>query len=235
MPNLTKANDLAGLLVRLGLLEEEAARSARLEAAESGAPLVQVLRQQGLVSDGRILEALRGFMEISQVDPEDARAVELESLRWLPRDLAEARLVLPLRVIQEAGGPLLRVAMADPLDAPSLRAVEQACGMRVEPLLADAGKLEQSIAASYDRITTRLIPRPEWSGQGGPAARGSRRRWRAPGQEEPQTEPSHRMEDEATPLEQMEALRLVLEQKGLVTREEFVEALKALLRQRDGS
>lgn len=223
--------DLAGLLSSLGWLDQATAQSVRREAAGEGLPPIVVLRRRGLVSDTVILEALRGHLGLAEVDPESEQTVDLDALRRLSRDLAELHLVLPLGEWHEGGSFRLRVAMADPLHEPSRREVEASSGLGVEPLLADASALERAIASTYDRITTRLIPRPELEAPSVHLQGGHRRRWVGRAENEPETAPSHRMEDEATPLQQMEALRLVLEQKGLVTREEFVEVLKRLLRQ----
>lgn len=223
--------DLIRLLVSLGWLDEDLAQSVRWQAAEEGTPPIQVLRRGGHVTDAQLVEALRGHLGIHDVDPTGDQEVELDALRWLPRELAEAHLVLPLGVYHEGEAATLRLAMADPLHEPSRRAAEGACGLSVEPVLADAGKLEQAIATSYGRITTRLIPRPERIAVSERTDASRRRRWPERSTFEPETEPSHRMEDEASPLQQVEALRLLLERKGLISREEFVEVLKALMRE----
>lgn len=216
--------DLIALLHSSGWLDEESARVVRREAASADLAPVLLVRRLGRVSDARILDTLREHVGLEVVDPSADQVVDLEALRWLPRDVAEAHLVLPLGVTRVGEDRVMRLAMADPLHAPSVRAVEAASEMVVDPVLAEAGALERAIASAYGRITTRLIPRPV------PDAARSRPRWRGASRAEPETTPAHRLEDEATPLQQVEAIRRALERKGLLTREEFVTALRQVLR-----
>ncbi len=51
-----------------------------------------------------------------------------------------------------------------------------------------------------------------------------------PGGLEPETQPVHRLEDEATPAQMVQAVVRILERKGLLQHAEFVEELKAILR-----
>lgn len=222
---MSKEADLAALLVSTGWLDGRGAQRVRQEAAASATIPIQVLRRLDLLPDASILEVLREHLGLDVVDPALDDAVDLDALRWLGRDVAEAHLVLPLSVIRGLEHRVIRVAMADPLHGPSVYAVENASGMTADPALAEAGALERAISTAYGRVTTRLIPRPERIRPREPA-----RRWQETTMAAPQTEPSHRLEDEASPLQQVEALRLALLRKGLVSEAELVEALKQVLR-----
>ncbi|MFH2006804.1 MAG: hypothetical protein ABI333_09490 [bacterium] len=216
--------DLLGVLVDAGLLKEADAVRLRREAAASGRVQIRVLRESGLVGDDVVLGALKERLGLEVLDVSDENAVELEALRWLAQDVADAHVVLPVRV---DGGTdrVLGLAMADPLSAHSIQTVERSSGFRVEPVLAEAGALTRAIHRSYGRITTKLIPRP---------AEPSRDRWSAwpsGGPGEPETQPAHRIEDEATPAQLVQALVNLLADKGILSREELVAEVKALLRE----
>ena len=94
------------------------------------------------------------------------------------------------------------------------------------PLLGAMLLLDRSGQRSYGRISTKLIPRPDkprgnrfgdWSG-GSPAG-------------EPETQPAHRLEDEASPAQMVQALVNVLSAKGVIDSDEYVGELRRLLRE----
>ena len=218
--------DLAGLLVTSGLLPESDALRFRKEAASTGRVQIRVLRESALVSDDQILRVLGDQLGIEVVDLDDEAAVDLDALRWLAQDMAEAHLVIPVRLDLRHGERVICLAMADPLCAHSVQTVERTSGYRVDPLLAEAGALTRAIQRCYGRIATKLIPRPEkpapnrfasWPGGGDNA--------------EPETQPVHRLEDEASPAQMVQALVNVLATKGVIGRDEFVVELRRLLRE----
>jgi hypothetical protein len=228
---MTATRDLLEHLTQAGLLAEPEAGRVRRRAAESECAEVVALRQAGLVDDDVIHGVLVNVLGVEPVALEEDSAVDLEALRWLPRETADAHLVLPLRLDERDGERVLVLAMADPLNRVSLRAVEAASGLLVVPQLADPAAVAGAIERHYPRITTRLIPRRTASGRhpwdGAPqAATASEGELAA----YPKTAPGHRLEDEASPVQLVEALLAVLEAKGVLTRAELVEALKQLLK-----
>ena len=222
--------DLLGLLVLQGFLAEPDAGRLRRRADETDRSQVALLREARTVDDETILAVLVRHLGRDQAPlPEDAE-VDLEAVRALPRALADAHLVLPLRIEDRADERVLCLARADPLALLSIRAVEAATGLAVEPQLAHAADVEAANERLYGRIVTRLIPRRTATG---------RQAWvpaqSAPGEarepvDEPRTAPEHQLEDEATPAQRLEALIAVLEARGLLTRAEYVEALRQLLK-----
>jgi len=230
MPGVT---DLVSLLQHQGLITAADARRLREAIGRSDRPPIHALRSSRRVTDAQILAALQEHLGLAAVDPRDEAAVDIDALRWLSQDLAEEHLVLPLRIDRTGArsgavpDPILHLAMADPMHVQGVERLEQASGLVVAPHLADAGLLEEAVGRFYGRIATRLIPRPEGRGRR-PAARPG---WTAgPEAAEPETQPVHRLEDEATPAQLVQALVRVLEQRRLIEREEFMAALKAVLR-----
>lgn len=218
--------DLAGLLVTSGLVSESDAVRVRREAASTGRVQIRVLRETALVSDAQVLRILGDQLGIEVLDLDDEAAVDLDALRWLSQDMAEAHLVIPVRLDSRRGERVMVLAMADPLCAHSVQIVQRTSGYVVDPVLAEAGPLTRAIQRCYGRIATKLIPRPEKPPPsqfgvmpgGGVAA-------------EPETEPAHRLEDEASPAQMVQALVNVLAAKGVIGRDEFVIELRRLLRE----
>jgi hypothetical protein len=260
------AADLLALLVQRGWLPEPEARQLGQRARDPARAVIHAVRESGRISDRQLLSLYRDQLGLPEIDPEADGVVDLEALRWLTQALAEAELVLPVTLESREGERVMRLAMADPLNADSVRRVQEATGILVDPVLAEAGPLERAIARLYGRITTRLIPRPRSAGPadpapgsapssapGGSATRpgggwspgaglgshgglgsheglGSHAGIRRGAGLEPETQPVHRLEDEATPAQMVQALVRVLERRGLLQHAEFVEELKTILR-----
>jgi hypothetical protein len=218
--------DLLTLLVQRGWLPETEVRRVRSQARADGRATIHAIRAGGQVPDAVLLELLRDQLGLAEVDPGDEEAVDLEALRWLSQDVAEAELVLPLALESRGGQRVVRLAMADPLNGESVQRVQEATGHVVDPVLAEAGPLQRAIGRFYGRVTTRLIPRPDTRSR--PLREGGG--WSPGAGLEPETQPVHRLEDEATPAQMVQAMVQLLERKGLVQHAEFVEELKAILR-----
>ena len=218
--------DLAGLLVTSGLLSESDAVRVRREAASTGRVQIRVLREAALVPDAQVLRVLRDQLGIEVLDVDDEAAVDLAALRWVAQDVAEAHLVLPVRLDSRQGERVMCLAMADPLCAHSGKTVERTSGYTVDPLLAGAGALTRAIQRCYGRIATKLIPRPD-------KPHGERFGALPGGSEavEPETQPAHRHEDEASPAQMVQALVNVLAARGVIEHDEFVVELRRLLRE----
>jgi len=218
--------DLAGLLVTSGLLSEADALRVRKEAAGTGRVQIRVLRETALVSDVQVLRVLEDQLGIEILDVDDEAVVDLAALRWVAQDLAEAHLVIPVRLESRQGERVICLAMADPLCAHSVQTVERTSGLEVDPFLAEAGALIRAIHRCYGRIVTKLIPRPEKPKSNRFAA------WPGRGEmPEPETQPAHRLEDEASPAQMVQALVNVLAARGVLEGDEFVIELRRLLRE----
>ncbi len=218
--------DLAGLLVTSGLIAESDAVRIRRDASATGRVQIRALREEGLVSDAQVFRVLRDQLGIDVLDVDDEASVDLDALRWLAQDMADAHLVLPVRLDSRAGERVLYLAMVDPLCGHSVQTVERSSGCVVDPLLAEAGALTRAIQRCYGRISTRLLPRPV---KAEPKPFGA---WPQGGEVmEPETQPAHRLEDEASPTQMVQALVNVLTAKGVIEGEEFARELRRLLRE----
>lgn len=218
--------DLAGLLVTSGLLSDADGVRIRREAGSTGRVQIRVLREAGVASDAQILRVLGDQLGIEVLDLDDEAAVDLDALRWLAQDMAEAHLVIPVRLDSRQGERVMCLAMADPLCAHSVQTVESTSGYVVDPVLAEAGALTRAIHRCYGRIATKLIPRPE---NPQPNRFGA---WTTGGEAgEPETQPAHRLEDEASPTQMIQALVNVLIARGVIEDDDFVVELRRLLRE----
>ncbi|MBV9551833.1 MAG: type II/IV secretion system protein [Alphaproteobacteria bacterium] len=144
---------LAAALVTRGLVDQRALDRARRGAAETGGRLDQVLTQLGLVSERALAEAVAQLVNAPLVAPSDYPAEPLFAEQLKPQFLRRAR-ALPVA----AEDDLVVLAMADPLDEFTRRAIGEALGRRVAVAVAVPIELD----AAFDR----LYPEPhEWSDQ----------------------------------------------------------------------
>lgn len=210
---------LEDLLLEESLLDEDGLQAARRAARREGVALVVAATQEGRVEEGALAEALERRLKLPRVQLADA-FVEQDAVREVPHALAEERCLVPLALDRAGSRRLLRVAMADPLDAQSIEEIEAQSGCRVEAVIALPSEIEKAVAQNYRGVTTKLIPRGAAAG-GSPAPRE---------REEQVTQPHHRIDDSAPAELRVKALLAALIEKGVITDDEYLEALRKLLK-----
>jgi len=206
--------ELGELLVEERLLDEQGLEAARRRARRDGVPLAVALVEDGKLRESDLLDALERRLKLPRVALSEA-FVETDALREVAYDLAAGRWLLPIAVERRGSLRVLRIAMADPLDAEAIEEIESSSGCRVEIALAPPSELRAAVEKHYRGVTTKLIHRGR--------ARGAA--------DENVTQPHHRLEDEA-PIElRLRALIAALAEKGVLTDDEYLEALKRLMRE----
>jgi MshEN domain len=175
-------------------------------------PLVVAATRSGVLAEAALAEALARRLQLPRFVP-DGAFVEVDAVREVAYDLAEARCLLPIGLDRSGGRAVLRVAMADPLDAEAIEEIESSSGCQVEALVATPSEIGPAVQRYYRGVTTKLIHRPHGRAGG----------------EDPSTQPHHRIEDEAPVEARHRALLGLLIEKGLISEEEYIEAIKRLL------
>jgi hypothetical protein len=155
----------------------------------------------------------------------DAGAIEL-----VPE--AVARKAHAVAVLAEPGRSTIQVAFANPLDPRWITQIAEATGLRVQPLVAPLSAVRRALDREYGGAPiSEEVLRAE------PTQRlGSGSRRLGDKSEEikaPVTAPLIRMEAQATAEQRIEALLLALIERGVLTRADYLDALKRLL-DRDG-
>ena len=135
---------LGDLLLENRLVTLAQLRSALLAQSQGGGKLGQVLIQAGYISEKDLLTVLSRQLGVP-LSGVDHRAIDPTWLLKIPRDFAEAWLVLPLRF--SAGA--LEVACADPAMAQLKEKLEGLAGCPVSLRLAGQTELRLEIAAAY--------------------------------------------------------------------------------------
>lgn len=171
----------------------------------------------------------------------DRGTVEREAIWLVPESLARAHLAVPVAV---DANRTLSVAFADPLDRAGASAIAEATGRAVRALVGTLSSVRRALDREYGKpgevsgTPTQVLP-------------GQRRRSEPPRTEEierepahepppiapestqqlrgPTTQPLHLLEQEASAAQRHEALLLALIDRGVLTRADYVAALKRLL------
>lgn len=220
------AVQLEQLLVEEGLADPAKIERARTRAAAIEVPVVRVLVEEEGVPEDVLADALARAVGTVVIDIEHG-VLDRDSVRLIPGALARKHLLLPVSPADE----ILRVAFADPLDRDAVAAVQEIAGCGIEPLVATVSGVMSAIARFHEGDTrviralrrefpaeiTRRVDEP-------PIRPSSPPEGRAPG-----TAPLHRMESEATIEQRHEALLLALIEKGVITRADYIAALRRLL------
>jgi hypothetical protein len=221
---------LFDLLRREGLLSEVDGEETVSRAIERGLlgeePLADLLaREAGSV----VIDLDRG-------------TVEREAIWLVPESLARAHLAVPVAV---DANRTLSIAFADPLDRAGASAIAEATGRAVRALVGTLSSVRRALDREYGKpgdvssTPTQVL--------------GTRRRSEPPRTEEIEmerpstdvlpiapentqqlrtgTQPAHRLEQEASAAQRHEALLLALIDRGVLTRSDYVAALKRLLGQ----
>jgi hypothetical protein len=223
---------LAEIVVEEGLIDEGRLQAAEKQARRSGEPLIVTLVELERTSDTALATALSRHLRLTIVEATE-EAVEPEALREVAHELARRRRVLPLTLdVPAEGQRVLRLAMADPTDRDAIAEVEISTGCRVVPALSTLTSVEKALAKAYRGFVTEVMPRSEARKPFGAdltmATPAGRQASASSG-----TQPFHRLEDEAQVEVRHRALVELLQQKGLITAEEYLSEIRKLLKARE--
>jgi hypothetical protein len=213
----------------LGEIALEAGLISKASAAKAGRMAEErreLVRELG-VDELALVGALRKQTRVPLLDPASV-AIEPDALRELSRDVCARLRVLPLAITSDAGGKLLRLAMADPTDTSAVAEVEQLAHCDVELSALPLSAIDELIERGYRQVhTTAVVSRPGNPG----ATMFVTQRGKLPTEAESEVSVTaqipvaslHPPDDTAAALA---ALVSVLVAKGVVTEAELAEALR---------
>lgn|GEM_PF-1202349 len=228
---------LAEIAIDEGLATREGLDRAARFAESRGEPLVVGLVRECGVDEVALAAAIHRQMRVAVVEV-DSVTTDSDAIRQLARDVAWKRRAVPLAVSTGGAGATLEVAMADPSDAVAVAEIEHRTGCRVESVLMVLSGVEQLIERGYRGFVTKVMKRqdqavarpasPPPSGAG--EAAGKKRQAAQPG---PTTAPYHRVTDEADPRLLVRTLVAMLEERGLLSEDEFEQRVLDVMKRRE--
>ncbi|MFN9808224.1 MAG: hypothetical protein ACK6CU_01175 [Deltaproteobacteria bacterium] len=151
---------------------------------------------------------------------------------------AVARKAHAVAVLAEPGQRTIQVAFANPLDERAVSEVAEATGLRVQPLVAPLSGVRRALDREYGGapVSEAVLARRQRESMVSESTQrlgSGRLSERTDELRAPATAPLVRMEARATTEQRMEALLLALIERGVLTRADYLDALRRLL-EREG-
>ncbi len=135
---------LGDMLVSLRLLTAEQLETALATQRVTPAPLGTTLVNLGFISEELLLNALAAQIGVRPWRL-DERPAEPTAIAKLDGEICRTAQVLPVSI----RGDLLILAMVNPHDMETIELVRHTTKFRIEPVLADAGRLVRAVEALY--------------------------------------------------------------------------------------
>ena len=149
---------LGEIAIEAGLVNKASAAKAGRMAEERKEPLVVVLIRELGVDEVALVGALRKQTRVPLIDPAEIE-IDAEALRLLPRDVCARLRVLPLSVVTDGTGKLMRIAMADPTDTSAIAEIEQVTHCDVEVNALPLSAIDELLDQGYRRVNTAVVTR----------------------------------------------------------------------------
>jgi len=232
---MTTKPKLGELLVQAGVIDTAQLNAALGEQRQWGKPLGMTLVRMGMLDEDTLVQTLASQLKVPVVKLA-GKSVNPDVLAQVPRELALEHRCLPLLLNDEGGQQVLYLGMEDPSDLTVLDEIGFRRGGKVKPVLVAPSELDEALAR-HDAwgAATNSPGDAEGSdselddihfedgsfaspplGNAPPTDRGG-----APGSES------------ASPTQAaiLRALSQLLVEKGIITRDEFVERVRAAMRE----
>lgn len=140
------------LLLEQGAINGEQLYQALVLQRQSGNRLGSALVAMGVLSEGKLCQALSVALNLEVVDL-DKLEVEWTALHALRDRFCDANDLFPVSLeTARSGKKTLTVAMADPLNLPALEEIEFTTGFKVQPRLATLSQVRNAIRKHYLRL-----------------------------------------------------------------------------------
>ncbi len=224
---------LGEIVLRAGIIDELQLKTALGEQQKWGSRLGLVLVRLGYVTEGDLVQALAGQLDLP-VATLDGKKIPEVVLDLVPYEYADDHTCLPLFLKNEEGVDTLYIGMDDPSNLEVLDDLAFRTGMRVKPVVVATSEICEAI----DRFYRRLDPssRPSAKTRGSALEVASRDTNPFGGQEEDTgTVDSESLDSPAptTPSEPsarliLHALSQIMIEKGVMTRDEFQQRIAML-------
>lgn len=143
-----KKAKLGKLLLDSGLVGERELSAALCYQKNQRCLLGASLVKLGFLSEDRLLDFLEQTLQLQRVDL-DSFVPDAAALAMVPEERALAFTVFPLERCHFQGGPVLRMAMADPSNLTVVDALEFMTGLSIQPVLASEPAIQRAIARGY--------------------------------------------------------------------------------------
>ena len=140
------SNNIEDILFQEKKLNENQLSAIKLESANTGEDVENIIRKRDLVDEIDLSKAKAKSLGVEYIDP-SSLTINPDIIEIIPEDLAKKYLIVPF----ELDKGILSLAMADPLDIPSIEILERKTGHKIKPFLALPEKIQRTIVAQYGK------------------------------------------------------------------------------------
>ncbi len=134
------SNNIEDILFQEKKLNENQLSAIKLESANTGEDVENIIRKRDLVDEIDLSKAKAKSLGVEYIDP-STLTIEPDTIEIIAEDLAKKYLIVPF----ELKNGILSLAMADPLDIPSIEILERKTGHKIKPYLALPEKIQKTI------------------------------------------------------------------------------------------
>ena len=136
------------VLIQKDSLSKEQAEKLKIDQANTGKPLEEVVRESNLVSEEELARAEAELKNIPFVELGET-AISPIALSLVPRAVAEKYILLPFNYDKAKNE--LSVAMAKPTNLETIEFVEKKTNAKVKPYIATTTRILEAITGSYSQ------------------------------------------------------------------------------------
>ena len=140
------SNNIEDILFQEGKINENQLSAIKLESANSGVYVEEIIRKRNLVDETELSKAKAKSLGVEYIDP-STLTIDSETLDLISAELAKKYLSVPFDLKKG----LLHLAMADPLDIPSIEILERKTGYKIKPYLSLPDKIQKTIISQYGK------------------------------------------------------------------------------------
>lgn len=137
---------IADVLLSSHQLTQDAYALAKLESANTGKPIENILVEKNIVTSEDISRAKAALLGISYIDI-TTEAIDPTALTLVPEPVARRYMVLPFKYVKDTN--TLSLAMADPANLEAIEFIRQKSGAVIVPYGADGAKIISIIDEEY--------------------------------------------------------------------------------------
>ncbi|MBN1572729.1 MAG: hypothetical protein JW984_05965 [Deltaproteobacteria bacterium] len=169
---------LGDLLVEKKIVTENDIKRALGYLKEHGGKLGQALVALNIISEEKLLTALRYHFNIPSVSLKD-KSIPEEIANMLPADIAKKYAAIPVKKDESGGKKTLFVAMLNPLDLSAIEDMQFVTGFKIKPVLCKESELLPIVERYYGKLERGEISDdgPAWSGDKASDVSGEEEEW----------------------------------------------------------
>lgn len=142
---------LGDLLLEKKIVTENDIQMALEHLRVHGGKLGQALVTLQIITEDKLLAALRHHLNVPSVDLK-AKEVPEEIINMMPGDLAKKYIAVPVKRDDSSGKRRLFVAMSDPLDLGAIEEMQFVTGFRITPVLCKESEILPAVEKYYGEI-----------------------------------------------------------------------------------